>query len=282
METDEKTSSTQTRLSTALSRELGEELRRIRHRAKMSSGSVAEALGWSLGKLSKLETGTRGTSQWEIGALVGRMGADKSARDRVLAIASDHDTGTFVRPHDDIPDTLVALTLHERTARTITGYAPLTVPSLIQTEDYARALTRDSATARMTRQNAMRHISRPDTVLYIHEAAVRTVIGSPTVMRDQLLHLAMTCETGRITARLVPMDAPFDAALAHPGTLLTFAAPTRPLVYVETDTATVFHDNPDHVARYQAKMQVLDSLALSPTESRAAFTHWADVHDLTT
>ncbi|WP_158854644.1 helix-turn-helix domain-containing protein [Saccharothrix deserti] len=68
METDEKNVST-SRLSTAHSRELGEELRRVRHRARMSSGVVAKDLGWSLGKLSKLETGSRGTSPWEIGTL---------------------------------------------------------------------------------------------------------------------------------------------------------------------------------------------------------------------
>ncbi|KOX30442.1 hypothetical protein ADK67_09820, partial [Saccharothrix sp. NRRL B-16348] len=78
METDEQT--TTPRMTTARSRELGEELRRIRHRARKSSADTAAALGWSLGKLSKLETGSRGTSPWEIGVLTGRLGADKPTR----------------------------------------------------------------------------------------------------------------------------------------------------------------------------------------------------------
>ncbi|WP_442974121.1 helix-turn-helix domain-containing protein [Saccharothrix sp. NRRL B-16348] len=69
-------------MTTARSRELGEELRRIRHRARQSSADTAAALGWSLGKLSKLETGSRGTSPWEIGVLTGRLGADKPTRGR--------------------------------------------------------------------------------------------------------------------------------------------------------------------------------------------------------
>ncbi|WP_143193129.1 helix-turn-helix domain-containing protein, partial [Saccharothrix sp. CB00851] len=77
------------RLSSARSRELGEELRRVRRRARMSSGLLAEALGWSLGKLSKLETGSRGTSGWEIGTLLGRCGADKTTRERIMAVATD-------------------------------------------------------------------------------------------------------------------------------------------------------------------------------------------------
>jgi hypothetical protein len=280
METDEKPGP-RLRRSTALSRELGEELRRVRRRAHMASGDSATALGWSLGKLSKLETGTRGTSPWDIGALIGRLCADKPTRDRIAAIAREPDTGHFLRQHDDNPDTLVALSLHEQTARTITTYEPFTIPSLAQTEHYTHALTRDTAIvhARTTRQDLLRRRTCPDTVLYIHEAALHTVVGSPTVMRDQLRHLAAMCEWARITPRLVPMTGSFDIALVRSATLLTFAAPTTPLAYAETDTATVFHEDPHTIARYQAKMRRLDTLALPLGQSREAFTHWADVYD---
>jgi transcriptional regulator with XRE-family HTH domain len=269
------------RLSTALSRELGEELRRIRRRARMGSAETADALGWSLGKLSKLETGSRGTSPGEIGALLGRLGTAPPTRDRILAIAGHPDTGSFMRPHSPAPDTLVALALHERMARTITIYEPFTVPGLAQTEDYALALTDDStiAAARIARQEVLRTLGRPDTVLYLHEAALRVVVGGPVVMRDQMLRLAMMCETPRVTPRLVPMDARFDQALVRHGALLTFAEPFKPLAYAETDTATVFHDNPRIVAHYETKMRRLDALALPPARSRATFTHWADVYD---
>ncbi|WP_158848740.1 helix-turn-helix domain-containing protein [Saccharothrix deserti] len=283
METDEKSTTAPSRLSTAHSRELGEELRRIRHRARLSSGFVAEALGWSLGKLSKLETGSRGTSPWEIGSLIGRLGADKPTRDRILAIATEPDTGSFLRPHGDAPDTLVALSLHERAARSITAYEPLTIPSLAQTEDYARALTGDGelVRARIARQDGLRGFGHPDTVLYlyVHEAALRSLVGGPAVMRDQMLRLTLMCGWTRFTPRLVPASARFAPALARPVAVLTFAAPARPLAYVETDTVTVFQDDPDAVARYEAKMRHLDSLALSPTRSREVFARWADVYD---
>ncbi|WP_158854519.1 helix-turn-helix domain-containing protein [Saccharothrix deserti] len=281
METDEKTTTAPSRLSTARSRELGEELRRIRHRARLSSGFVAEALGWSLGKLSKLETGSRGTSPWEIGSLIGRLGADKPTRDRILAIATEPDTGSFLRPHGDAPDTLVALSLHERVARSITVYEPLTVPSLAQTEDYARALTGDGelVRVRIARQDGLRGFGHPDTVLYVHEAALRSLVGGPAVMRDQMLRLTLMCGWTRFTPRLVPASAGFVPALARPAAVLTFAAPVRSLAYVETDTVTVFQDDPQAVVRYEAKMRQFDSLALSPARSREVFARWADVYD---
>ncbi|NUT52443.1 MAG: helix-turn-helix domain-containing protein [Saccharothrix sp.] len=269
-----------TRLSTARTRELGEELRRVRHRARLSSNFLAEALGWSLGKLSKLETGSRGTSPWEIGTLLGRCGADKATRDRILAIASEEDRGSFVRLHDPWPDTLTALAVHEHTARTVTTYEPLAVPVLAQTEDYAFALTQDREVteARMARQDVLRRQGGPETVIYIHEAALRIVVGDAKVMRDQLLRLTLMCGWPRFSPRVVPMSAS-HAAMRHAATVMTFASPFKPLAYAETETATVFHDDPDAILIYQAKMRDLDGLVLGPTQSRDVFARWADVYD---
>ncbi|MBB5800402.1 transcriptional regulator with XRE-family HTH domain [Saccharothrix ecbatanensis] len=277
----------QPRLSTALSRELGEELRKIRRRARMGSAETADALGWSLGKLSKLETGSRGTSPGEIGALLGRLGTAPPTRDRILAIAGEPATGSFMRPHRTAPDTLTALSLHERMARTITTYEPFTVPALAQTQDYTRALTGDSAiaAARIARQealHALHNLNRPHTILYLHESAVRGIVGGPAVMRDQMLRLAMMCETTRVTPRLIPMDAPFDQTVLRHGALLTFAEPIKSLAYAETDTATVFHEAPQIIAHYETKMLRLDTLALPQAQSRDAFTYWADVYDKAT
>ncbi|MGW4115093.1 helix-turn-helix domain-containing protein [Actinosynnema sp. NPDC004786] len=270
-----------TRLSTARSRELGEELRRVRHRARLSSSFVAEALGWSLGKLSKLETGSRGTSPWEIGTLLGRCGADKPTRDRILAIASEADTGSFLRLHGGSPDSLLALTLHEQTAEAVTAYEPLTIPSLAQTEDYARALGSDEAVveARVSRQEALRRPGGPQVALFIHEAAIRLVVGDDQVMRDQMLRLTLMCGWARMTLRVIPMASQAHGCLRHPAALMTFAAPIKPVAYAESETATAFHENTAAVLAYEAKMRQLERLALDTEQSRAIFGRWADAYD---
>lgn len=133
------------RLGTVHSRELGEELRRLRHRVQLSSGAVSEALGWSPGKLSRLEAGRGGAALWEIGALLGHYGVDRATCGRLVAMAGEPDSGSFLRRHDQSGDALVALTLHEQVALSITVYEPLLVPSLAQTEEYAHALTGSAA-----------------------------------------------------------------------------------------------------------------------------------------
>jgi hypothetical protein len=268
-------------LSTAHSRELGEELRRARHRAEISSGKTADAMEWSLGKLSKLETGTRNTSAWDIAALLGRYATDKVTRERILAIVSEGDTGSFMRRHNRSPDTLAALAVHERVARTVTAYEPLTVPALAQTEDYALALTSDRQVAR-TRVDRQREVHRPghrEVTLYLHEAALRVRVGSLEIMRDQMLHLALMGGWVGTRVRIVPLAKDFDAALRYPATLLTFDAPVRPLAYTEIDLVTVFHDDPEVVAVYQRKMRHLDRVALAPGESRQVLARWANVYE---
>ncbi|MFT7841813.1 helix-turn-helix transcriptional regulator [Saccharothrix sp. BKS2] len=269
------------RSSTARSRELGEELRRVRHRARMSSGFVSEALGWSLGKLSKLETSSRGTSAWEIGTLLGRCGADKATRERVMAIAQESDIGSFLRLHDGSPDSLLALSLHEQMALTVAAYEPLIIPGLAQTEDYARALGGDEVVveARLARQEVLRRPGGPETVLYLHEAALRLVVGGRKVMRDQMLRLTLMCGWERMSPRVVPFSAVVGAELRGSAGLLTFPVPVRPVACAETDTATVFHDDPQVVAACEAKMRRLGELALSVERSRAVFARWADVYD---
>jgi hypothetical protein len=269
-----------TRLSTAHSRELGEELRRVRHRARMSSSVTAEAMDWSLGKLSKLETGTRGTGVLDIAALLGQYHTDKATREHILTIATERDTGSFVRRHDRSPDTLAALRVHERIARTVTAYEPLTVPALAQTEDYALALTGDRAVARirMDRQQEQQLACR-ELVLYLHEAALRVRVGTPQIMRDQLLHLTLMGGWADTRIRIVPLTNGFDAMLRNPATLLTFDVPVRPVAYAEIDSVTVFHDDSDVVAAYRRKMDHLDSVALALGESRKVLARWVDAYE---
>ncbi|MFE9751391.1 helix-turn-helix domain-containing protein [Saccharothrix saharensis] len=279
MDTEEKRPPV--RSSTARSRELGEELRRARHHARMSAVEAVDAMQWSQGKLSKLETGSRGTSPWDVGSLLGLYRADKATRERVEAITSQPDTGTLCRLHDGSPDTLVILAVHEPIARTITTYEPLTVPALAQTYDYAHALTGrpQAAQARIDRQRQLPRVATRTMTLYLHEAALRAAVGSPVVMRDQLLHLTLMCGWTNTRVRLIPQARGLHAALRNPATMLTFHEPYRPLAYVETDAATVIHEDPDILDSYRHKMRELDRLALDPDESRTTLARWANVYE---
>lgn len=257
------------RLATAHGRELGEELRRVRLRASMSAQSVADALGWSVGKVSKLESGSRGTGTNDIALVLGLCKADPATRERVLGIAHEGGPRSFVRLHDPNPDSLAALRAHERIVRSVTAYDPLLVPTLAQTEGYARALLGDTAAvkARSVRQGRVRSRNAANTYL-IHETALRALVGDARTMRDQLLHLATMCSWHWHSLRVIPATAYPAAVMRTPVVVLTLAKTDMPIVYVETDEATVFHDDPEVIECYGARLARLARLALSPEKSR--------------
>ncbi|MCS7481096.1 helix-turn-helix domain-containing protein [Umezawaea endophytica] len=280
-----------TRPTTARSRELGQELHLARMRANLTATSVAEGLGWSAGKISKMENGWRGTSSWDYGTLLGKLGADHQTRERVRRIASEQDIGHFIRAHDGrLSDNLLCLMIHERAARTLRVYEPMLIPGLLQTEAYARAviaqygpLTAEQneffVEARLERQQVLCGTRAPDAVFYIHEAALQSAVGDGRVMHDQMMRLAFMCEWKRVRPRVVPLCAPGHAALLHSYNLMTFAKPIRPVAYAENDVSTVFTEEELAIKAYRRKGDVLESLALDAGQSRSVFVHWADVYD---
>lgn len=274
MEAEEK----QGRSSTAHSRELGAHLRLARKRSGEKVDDLLAVLGWSVGKLSKLEAGTRGTSPHEIATLLGACRVEKRTRDRIMALAEAADTGGFLRLHDGPADALLEVRVHEQQATAIAAYDPVGIPALAQTADYALALTGDAATvaARMRRQlDSARLVNRAVT-FYITEPACSPVVGPAKIMRDQLLHLTRLGERTGTAVRIIPRACGFHGFPHHPATLLTLVAPHRPVVHVETDAATVFHDAPEVVSSYQRKVDRLDRTALSAADSRQFLVHCLD------
>ncbi|WP_199439022.1 helix-turn-helix domain-containing protein [Umezawaea beigongshangensis] len=276
------------RITTAHSRELGEELRRARKRAERTGVDVCEELEWSPAKLSKLEQGWRRTSDVEIALLLGRCGTDRATRDRIFRLAAEHDTGYLVRPHDQqVPDTLLCLTIHERAAQSLCKYEPMMIPGLLQTEDYARAMMSSYVTehdgsiepfvlARMERQEVL---GQRKHTFFVHEAALRGVVGDRRIMRDQLLHVTLMCSWEGITIRIVPFAAGNHLSVQTAHALMTFSATTSPVAYVETDAATLFLDDDAAIGTYLRKQTTLAELALGPDESRSVLARWADTYD---
>lgn len=265
---------TEERQGSARGRELGEELRRVRRRAGLTGVALARELEWSSAKVSKLEKGWRGTGEGDIGAFLGRCGADKVTRRRVLGMAVEPDLGWFVRPHRERPaDELTCLAVHERSAVTVTCYEPFVVPSLLQTDEYARALTDGDPEPRLRRQ---RDLGQAVCVFYVHEAAFCLPVGDAAVMHGQMVRLAFAADS--TVLRVIPVSAGNHRALRHPATVLTFDKDVTALAFAEIDAATVFLDDDRAVKAYQDKHAVLDGLALDTGRSHETLIRWAEVY----
>ncbi|MFT7834912.1 helix-turn-helix transcriptional regulator [Saccharothrix sp. BKS2] len=267
------------RESNALSRELGDALRRARRGSEVRFGNLAEELGWSPGKISKLERGTRGTSPLDVARYVGHLRTDQSTYDHIMSLVQEPNTGHLVRPHKiAMPDDLRALLLHEQTARVIWAYEVVNIPGLLQTVDYAAALIglpnfEHGVANRMARQRIFDRPRPPLGCFFILESVLRHVVGGPQVMYEQMLQLLF-----RGGVRLLTFENQLPPSLLAAFTFMTFAD-HQPVSYAETGPMSVFSDDPGTTERFRQACNDLDRVALSEEESRSVFAEWADRYD---
>lgn len=166
----------------------------------------------------------------------------------------------------------------EKLAKTICEYSPMLVPGFLQTEAYARALSRAARPlaskeeiegdvhTRMERANRLLAPTGPKLWAILHEAALRITVGSAQVMREQLEHIADVARAGHALVQVHP-----NAASPHHfmmGTVLLMAfADAPPVVYSEGAHTGQLIDNPALVERNQESYDLARAAALSPEAS---------------
>ncbi|TQM78185.1 helix-turn-helix protein [Saccharothrix saharensis] len=267
-------------MGSAQTRELGEELRRLRQRRGHSTADLARYLGYSEAWLSKIESGTRRASPWEIDVLLGFCDADLATRDRINRLVDEPVTGHFLRPHPGrAPDELTVLAVHEAVASTITCYERSAVPALVQTEGYARAAlahcqdVEQAVRRRLERWQRLRFRTSCTALFFVHESMLSDA-SDDEIPRDQAATLAsLVTDTPNVRVRLVPTTT--DPLLRHDFTVMTFEAPVEPLAYSQTQHATVFAEG-DHARAYRSALDRLDQVALDPDQSVRTLYRLAD------
>ena len=126
-------------------RRLGEELRRLRRAAGLTSDEAARLLGWHQLKVSRIETGVSGVKEGDLPRPLDALGvADSRLRTLLgtLAGAAGGGQGWWQAYGGVIPPQyrdFISLESQARTARTLETSV---MPGLLQTPDYARAVTR--------------------------------------------------------------------------------------------------------------------------------------------
>jgi transcriptional regulator with XRE-family HTH domain len=276
--------------STARGRELGAELRRRRKAAGWQVGEVAHKAGWSLAKVSRLENGTRGQSEVDVAIYLTLLGVHREELNELLDLAREPDDGYQVRQHGErLPDELRTLVFHETNADSIHSYEPLIIPGLLQTERYARAAFRwaglvpvdgieSRVRARMDRQGVLRRRDPPVVCFFIHENALRSSVGGPRVMNEQLLQLVFLTSLPHCLIRVVPADAGPQGGLGGQFRVMRYAA-HGPVVYLENQTTSLFLEGHADVDTYRRILARLAEIALDEGQSREFLAHLANEQD---
>jgi transcriptional regulator with XRE-family HTH domain len=223
------------------------------HRSKDPATSIAAYLA----KLMIREREKAGMTQAEVASrllispkLYGhfenvRRTPSLDALQRLDGLHGYEDIELFAGLHDhllrelDLPAEILEYFEQEALAAKIQIYAPLIIPGLFQTENYAREVLRTwqpedrlerVVASRLSRQELLDRDDPPYVVAVIKENVLREVVGGPEVMREQLAHLLKLRQRPNVTIHVIPAGAPVYASGTF--TLLTYSEGGE-IVYVE-------------------------------------------------
>jgi transcriptional regulator with XRE-family HTH domain len=167
----------------------------------------------------------------------------------------------------------------EREAVRIHGWEPGTVPGLLQTEDYARALIeagrpRDSrdeidrlVAVRMERQKIVSSETAPLLWYVLDESALRHVVGGPAVMRKQLDRLLDAADAPGILVQTLPFTADNHAGADGPISVYEFAD-SPSVCYTECYGGGRIVEGRKEVADLMTVINLIRASALSARDSR--------------
>jgi transcriptional regulator with XRE-family HTH domain len=266
-------------------RRLAAELRRLRERADLTGDQVADRMSWSASKLSRIENAHTVPRTAEVKKLLTLYGVEGRSAERLLALAEDAaDKGWWET--NSLPPEYSALIGMEAEAQSALSWAPLIVPGLLQTGDYAREVTngfvegiaavspgetRRRVEARLARQQVLTRDNPLRLSAVLDQSVLFRRFGNRTVMQSQITQLLELSECDNISLHILPLDGP------HPiGTgafvLLEFDKVydvTYPdVVYLEHLTGGRYVEEEDETYRYRRSFDRLSELAVDERKSR--------------
>ena len=265
-------------------RKLGEELRGLRQTSGLTSRDAAGLLGWHQSKVSRIETGSSGVTPSDVTRLLDAYGVDdthlRSLLEALAGSAGGGGTGWWHAYRGLIPPQyrdFISLESQARDARTLETSV---VPGLLQTADYARAVTRASldglppdrldslVEVRLARQGVL--YARPPLRLsaVLDEAVLRREVGGSRVMREQLHHLAQVAQLPHVRLQLLPFSVGGYIGLTGPFVIFSFPnISDLDVVVLDHLTSSLYLERREDLEAYSAAFRAMQAHALSPERS---------------
>ncbi|WP_405801893.1 helix-turn-helix domain-containing protein [Streptomyces sp. NBC_01506] len=239
----------------------------------------------------------KGMTQEELGAETGFSAAAISAMETCAQPASDQmlvalgrvlgdDLGIFEHARDFLrldkyPPQFKNYVLLEQKAVGLCLYATLEVHGLFQTEAYARALigggypplpeqrVEELVEARMARKKLFDREPMALIEVILEESVLRRTIGSPEVMREQLMNLAACAKRRNVTLQVLPLDCGLSGEHAGDrGDINLVETPDHDhLLFLEVQGESVLVSDPAGVSTRAQRYAKIRSQAMGPRES---------------
>jgi transcriptional regulator with XRE-family HTH domain len=267
-------------------RRLAAELRRLRERVGLIGEEVAERLGWSTSKLSRIETSKSGVKQEDLELLLDLYSVAEPHRSELTALAREsHRAVRLETIGARLPEVHAEFLRVEAEAESVWDWEPQVVPGLMQTEEYARAvmlgwtsmfrLPFGEIDRRVEAQRLRQQVLERDPPLIlsfvIDESVLRRRIANVSVMSRQLERMIEMSHMPNVSVRILPLNG------NHPVLTGAFTYIKFPRIHEVSlyDVATFEHlagteyvEDEEAVNKYYVAFQSLEESSLAPDVSR--------------
>jgi len=254
-------------------RRVRDALRNHREELKLTQRQAADALDWSMSKLVRIEAGTVGVSTTDLRALLQLYNVTDEAE---VAALVEMARATRRRPwfskYQKILNPAFAQYLgYESSSSVIRGFQPLTIPGLLQTDDYTRAILEANRASdidervelRVARQELLDRDTCPEILYVLDEAALHRHVGGSAAMRGQLRHLKKLMGHPKVSIQVVPFSAGAHSSMSGSFTILEFADWDEDVLYQETARGSVTsREDQDRVAEYRENFDLLQAASM--------------------
>jgi transcriptional regulator with XRE-family HTH domain len=266
-------------------RKLGAELRALRTSAGLTSGEAARLAGWHQSKVSRIETGTSGVKPADVRILLDAYAvADTQLRELLMVLAGSEDSGG--RHHwwhayrGVLPPTYRDFISLESQAGAMRTLETTVVPGLLQTPEYARAVTKAAVEGlsedrldtlvevRLARQDVLRADPPLELSAVLDEAVLRREVGGPGAMARQLERLVEAARLPQVRLQVLPFAAGAHIGVTGPFVIFSFSS-TSDLDVVVLDhlTSSLYLERKEDLQAYTEAFNALQAHALSPEDS---------------
>ncbi|QNP71542.1 helix-turn-helix domain-containing protein [Streptomyces roseirectus] len=226
-------------------RRLRKRLRAARERTGFTHADVADRLDWSPSKINRIETGKVSLTLTDSRALLALYGIEDEAQVEEITelVRAARRPPWWAGYRGVAAAEFLQYLSFESSAIRIRNFESNLVPGLLQTEEYARemfnAMGQNSDTEallalRLERQERVVRTHGAELFFILDEAAVRRILGSAKIMKNQYEKLLALNEMENVTVKVAPFTSGIYPQFRSPYVLFQFPEEEEDLVaYLE-------------------------------------------------
>lgn len=263
-------------------------LRELREELELPAQTVARQMHWSLSKLNRIENGRVTIEPIAVQVLLGLYGVtDPGEVQRMMEFSETSRERPWWRDRD-LSDEFREFVAYEDEASHVYVYQVAAIPGLVQTAEYATAVTSlikgtpvgdakatEVVDVRMKRQEALLHrldgAGPPALTFAIDEAVLLRRVGGDRVMAGQLDWLLRLAERPTVEFVVLPLGLPGHAGLGGNFSLLEFAGvQDADIVFIESPTSEFILRDETDARTIRRTMETLIQTGQTGAEAIAA------------